>query len=181
MSSSSSSSYAEQDEYSSEYEYDDCYEEQYALKHINFAYNKFKDITNPIIKYIIIFWYLLEIYSIQPWIIISLVDNDDTGDILIMKDIKSLEIRNFFLTIIKEYNIYDNSSKYYKLHNIRSNMINTSKMEMVLKGHLKTPLNNSFLPRLKEIISHYRTHKTIPKMAMDSVFKQLTVMIELDY
>lgn len=177
--SSSSSNYTEQDEYSSEYEYDDYYEEQYALKHINFAYNKFKDITNPIIKYIIIFWYLLEVYSIQPQIIFSLVDSDDTGGILIMKDIKSIEIRNFFLAMIKES--YDTSSEYYKLHDIRSNLINTSKMEMVLKGYLKTSLNSSFLPRLKEIISHYKTHKTIPKMAMDSVFKQLTVMIELDY
>lgn len=147
--------------YTSSSEDDDQYYEEYVSKHVNFALDKFGDIKNIFLKYLIITWYLLDIISIT-----SIVGNSD-----------------FFSKLIEEYNNDHHKGDCcynYKLHDIKSNIKDTLELEMEISKHLRAPLDNCFIPRLKEIVWHYQNHKSVCKTAVESLFKCLSRTINLE-
>lgn len=142
---------------------DDGYYEEYVSKHVKIVFSKFGNIENPLLKYLIIIWYLLDIISLTPQYIVEYVITEENE-----------EFHDFFSSLIKEYKISNCCCFEYKLHNIKLHLKETHEIEMELSNYLRAPLDNSFLLGLKEIMWHYKNHKTICKKSVESFFKCLS-------
>lgn len=146
---------------------DDCFYEEYVLKHIQAAYEKFKDIENIFFKNLITVWYLIDIITIAPQF---LEDNYSNWD--------------FFVKLIKEFDNENHKRSDccfdYKMHNIRTSLMETVKLEMELSKYLRAPLDNSMLPRLKEITRHYENCRGVCKTSVKSLFRCLSRSIKMD-
>lgn len=158
--------------FSSDIECEDYqYNEQYILSHVKSAFDKFGDIEDLFLKYFIIIWYLLDIISLPPQ---SLMDH------VIANENDGAEFWELFSIIIKNYKRYSYCNFEYKLHNIKSNLTETLDMQNKLSKYLRLPLDNSFIPRIKEMVWYYRNTHTVCKSSIEPIFKCLASIIHLE-
>lgn len=145
----------------------DRFYEQYVLKHVELAFEKFANIKNTFLKNLIIIWYLIYIINIRP---IDLIQQFTFSD--------------FFTKLLREYDNYhakEDCCFEYHLHSIKDTLEETMKLETELTHYLKTPLDNSFIPRLREILWRYKHRESVCKTSVEGVFKCLTRNVDIEY
>jgi hypothetical protein len=149
---------------------DEKYHKEYVLKHINIAFEKFGDVKNDFIRYLIIIWYLLDIVSLGPENIIEslTITIFDNAELSVLTQ------------IIRTYNRYNNYCFGYKMHDIKSNLQETLNIEKDLSKYLRAPLCNSFLPILKEVKYNYIKHNIVYRNSVKHLFRCLRNIIDLD-
>jgi len=165
-------------------EEDANYIKSYVWKHLKVAWLHFQNISDPVLRYIIILWYLIDTISIDKNYVLEMFRYDNKNETREthktdeMEDIiSSICINNISekdqktISSICVRDLKREEQSYNTFTNIKFHLQQQEKLNILLGDYLKCSLTNNFVVRYNECI-RYKCLTTSFIIAMRNIFKE---------